>query len=157
MCPNKSFLMKHVDFDNLCQSLNCKLTDLIYNTITCLYWSVRPSSLFSSVSCKSWVLSFESFKSQKVQINSFTQRKHLLNMENRFGFSLAPSSPPNLDGTFLLESTEDETKQDETEMVRVQRILFLLLIFWPQSRVSVQGVKSLGSHFAYLCRGFFMK
>ena len=52
-------------------------------------------------------------------MNSFTQRKHLLNMENRFDFSLAPSSPPNLDGTFLLESTEDETKQDDDEVVRV--------------------------------------
>merc|ERR1719483_624913 len=49
-------------------------------------------------------------------MNSFTQRKHLLNMENRFDFSSAPSSPPNFDGTFLLESTEDETKQDENEL-----------------------------------------
>ena len=46
-------------------------------------------------------------------MNSFTQRKHLLNMENRFDFSLAPSSPPNLDRTFLLESTEDETNDNE--------------------------------------------
>ena len=38
-------------------------------------------------------------------------------MENRFDFSLAPSSPPNLDGTFLLESTEDETKQDDKELL----------------------------------------
>jgi len=40
-------------------------------------------------------------------------------MENRFDFSLAPSSPPNLDGTFILESTEDETKQDENELLEM--------------------------------------
>merc|ERR1712051_181408 len=55
-------------------------------------------------------------------MNSFTQRKHLLNMENIFDFSPAPSSPlatPNLDGTFILESTEDETKQDENELLEM--------------------------------------
>jgi len=40
-------------------------------------------------------------------------------MENRFDFSSAPSSPPNFDGTFLLESTEDETKQDENELLEM--------------------------------------
>jgi len=52
-------------------------------------------------------------------MNSFTQRKQLLNMENIFDFSPAPSSPLNLDGTFLLESTEDETKQDENELLEM--------------------------------------
>jgi len=40
-------------------------------------------------------------------------------MENIFDFSPAPSSPLNLDGTFLLESTEDETKQDENELLEM--------------------------------------
>jgi len=41
-------------------------------------------------------------------------------MENSFDFSSsAPSSPPNFDGTFLLESTEDETKQDENESLEM--------------------------------------
>ena len=53
------------------------------------------------------------------EMNSFTQRKHLLNMENRFDFSLAPSSPPNLDGPFLLESTEDKTRKDENELLEM--------------------------------------
>ena len=52
-------------------------------------------------------------------MNSFTQRKHLLNMENRFDFSSAPLSPRNFDGTYLLESTEDETKQDENELLEM--------------------------------------
>ena len=40
-------------------------------------------------------------------------------MENRFDFSSAPLSPPNFDGTFLLESIEDETKQNETELLEM--------------------------------------
>ena len=40
-------------------------------------------------------------------------------MENRFDFSSAPLSPPNFDGTFLLESTEDETKQDENQLLEI--------------------------------------
>ena len=36
-------------------------------------------------------------------------------MENRFDFSSAPLSPPNFDGTFLLESTED----DENELLEI--------------------------------------
>ena len=31
---------------------------------------------------------------------------------------------------------------------------YLLKLSWSWSRVSVQGVKSLGSHFSCLCRGF---
>ena len=49
-------------------------------------------------------------------MNSFIQRKNILGMENKFDFS----SPPNFDNTFLVESTEDDTKQDENELVRVQ-------------------------------------
>ena len=57
-------------------------------------------------------------------MNSFTQRKNILGMENKFDFS----SPPNFDNTFLVESTEDDTKQDENELVWVQWIRLLLLI-----------------------------
>ena len=37
---------------------------------------------------------------------------------------------------------------------RENLILLSLYIFWGKCRVSVQGVKSLGGHFACLCRGF---
>ena len=40
-------------------------------------------------------------------------------MENRFDFSSAPLSPPNFEGTFLLESNEDQTKQDENELLEM--------------------------------------
>ena len=32
--------------------------------------------------------------------------------------------------------------------------VFNMYLICGQTRVSVQGVKSFGSHFAYLCRGF---
>jgi len=40
-------------------------------------------------------------------------------MENKFDFSSAPLSPPNFDGTFLEESSEDETKQDKNELLEM--------------------------------------
>jgi len=61
-------------------------------------------------------------------MNRFTLRKNLLNkrprtphnnMENKFDFSSAPLSPPNFDGTFLEESSEDETKQDKNELLEM--------------------------------------
>ena len=47
-------------------------------------------------------------------MNRFTLGKNLLDldMENKFDFS-------NLDGTILVESTQDETKQDENELLEM--------------------------------------
>jgi hypothetical protein len=43
---------------------------------------------------------------------------------------------------------------DHIRAKKVIKILFFLSGLWCGLRVSVQGVKSLGGHFACLCRGF---